>query len=44
MILRKGDAGKYRLIGVCYLHGFMEGEAMKDLDAMKISLETICLQ
>jgi hypothetical protein len=44
MILRKAEVSKYHLIGGCYLHGFMEGEAMDDLHVGNVQLETICLQ
>jgi hypothetical protein len=44
IILRKTEIGKYHLIGGCYLHGFMEGEAMEDLRVENVQLETICLQ
>ncbi len=44
MILRKAEVSKYHLIGGCYLHGFMEGEAMDDLQVANVQLETICLQ
>ena len=44
MVLRKTQVGKYNLIGGCYLHGFMEGEAMEDLDSGNATLETIRLR
>jgi hypothetical protein len=38
IILRKVQ-GRYELVGECYLHGIMHGEAMVDLDAGKHKLE-----
>lgn len=44
MVLREVETGEYQLIGGCYLHGFMEGEAMGDLHSGTVTLERVCLQ
>jgi hypothetical protein len=31
-VLRARDDGKYQLVGECYVHGVMDGEALKDMD------------
>jgi hypothetical protein len=39
-IFRKIDTGQYRLIGECYLHGVMDGEAVTD-DVVLETLEVV---
>ncbi len=35
VVLRKRDGGPYEFVGECYLHGFMDGEAIVMLDEGK---------
>jgi hypothetical protein len=45
MLVRPVDSRPqhYKLVGGCYLQGFMEGEAMRELDEGVLRLETIVL-
>ena len=42
-VLRPAEESRYSLIGDCYMHGIMDGEAMTDLDPGKYTLEDITL-
>ncbi|KAH6699937.1 hypothetical protein BKA64DRAFT_714229 [Cadophora sp. MPI-SDFR-AT-0126] len=37
------DQDKYSLIGECYVHGLMEGEAFEELEQGKRKLETFAV-
>ena len=39
-VLRKANATEYTIVGECYLHGFMSGEAMTD---SKIELQDLTI-
>jgi hypothetical protein len=44
MILRqRGDGSSYEVIGECYLHGFMNGEALEGLDNGRFTVEAFQL-
>jgi hypothetical protein len=43
LVLRPCGKGVYRLVGECYVHGIMKGEAMEALDKGKYVLETVTL-
>ena len=43
IILRAVDNGQYKVVGACYLHGIMEGEAMERLEAAQTHVEEIAL-
>jgi hypothetical protein len=43
MVLRAIDDQHFKVIGGCYLQGFMEGEAMAGLDQEREQLEIISL-
>jgi hypothetical protein len=42
-ILRPVADGKFKFLGPCYVHGIMEGEAIKDLEAGKYKEEWLQL-
>lgn len=33
------DTNSYEVIGECYLHGFMNGEVLGDLDGERVNIE-----
>lgn len=39
-MLRKNQFGGYRLIGECFVNGFMDGEAIEGLEGGKFQVET----
>ena len=41
VVLRKIDENSYTFIGGCYVHGIMEGEAMRDMAAGKYRIKDI---
>jgi hypothetical protein len=43
MVLRVIKGNKYKIIGGCYLQGFMEGEAMEDLEGENVQHGTVVL-
>ncbi|KAF4624308.1 hypothetical protein G7Y89_g13865 [Cudoniella acicularis] len=42
-VVREIEDGYFRLVGECYVHGLMDGEAMDDLLARKLEGQTITL-
>lgn len=42
-VVREMEDGYFRLVGECYIHGLMDGEAMDDLLAGKFRKKTITL-
>jgi hypothetical protein len=42
-VVREMEDGYFRLVGECYVHGLMDGEAMDDLLAGKLKEQTITL-
>jgi hypothetical protein len=43
LVLRRCEEGMYRLVGECYVHGIMEGEAMDAFGKGEHVLETVTL-
>lgn len=43
LVLRRCEEGMYRLVGECYVHGIMEGEAMDTFEKGEHVLETVTL-
>lgn len=43
LVLRPCENGLYKLVGECYIHGIMEGEAMEGLDNGEYKLETVVI-
>jgi hypothetical protein len=44
MILRPDGDGRYLLVGECYLHGFMDGEAVGDWESGRRSKNSFTLR
>jgi hypothetical protein len=42
LVLRSCEIGGYRLVGECYVHGIMKGEAMEALDEHVLKTVTLC--
>ena len=43
VILRPQKDGTYQLIGECYFHGFMKGEAINAVQRNEYGIETVTL-